>query len=108
MACHIVYCCAYCGFGFVTITYSAWTTGVIRSVMLDHKMLTIQHSPIPEWQWPAMQMDFMVKDDVDMNQFVGGQSIRFLIEKTAKGQYVVADVEQANTNTNNNSAEVAQ
>lgn len=89
---------------------SAWTTGVIHSVMLDHKMLTIQHSPIPEWQWPAMQMDFMVKDDVDMNQFVGGQSIRFLIEKTAKGQYVVADVDQANTdnNTNNNNVEVAQ
>lgn len=88
----------------------AWTTGVIRNVMLDHKMLTIQHSPIPAWQWPAMQMDFMVKDDVDMNQFVAGQSIRFLIEKTAKGQYVVADVDQVNTdnNTSNNNAEVAQ
>lgn len=67
-------------------------TGTVRSVMLDHKMLTIEHAPVEEWGWPAMTMDFTVNDDSDLSQLVGGQAIRFLIEKTENGQYHVRDV----------------
>ncbi|MGR5144171.1 efflux RND transporter periplasmic adaptor subunit [Photobacterium sp. DNB23_23_1] len=69
------------------------TTGVIRNIMLDHKMLTIEHPPIPEWGWPAMTMDFTVSDDSDLNQLVGGQSVRFLVTKQDNGQYTLSGIE---------------
>ncbi|MGF1737439.1 efflux RND transporter periplasmic adaptor subunit [Photobacterium satsumensis] len=68
------------------------TTGVIQNIMLDHKMLTLEHPPIPEWGWPAMTMDFTVSDDSDLSQFVGGQSVRFLVTKQENGQYTLSDI----------------
>ncbi|PSU32539.1 efflux RND transporter periplasmic adaptor subunit [Photobacterium lutimaris] len=68
------------------------TSGVIRNIMLNHKMLTLEHPPIPEWGWPAMTMDFTVGDDSDLSQFVGGQSVRFLVTKQENGQYTLSDV----------------
>ncbi|MDV5170680.1 efflux RND transporter periplasmic adaptor subunit [Photobacterium rosenbergii] len=68
------------------------TTGVIRNIMLGHNMLTLDHTPIPEWGWPAMTMDFTVSDDSDLSQLVGGQSVRFLMTKQEDGQYTISDV----------------
>jgi Cu(I)/Ag(I) efflux system membrane fusion protein len=68
-------------------------TGIVRSVMQDHKMLTIEHTPVDAWGWPAMTMDFTVSDDSDLSQLVGGQAIRFLIEKTDSGKFIISEVE---------------
>lgn len=74
---------------------SAWAKGTIKDVMVDHRMLTVQHSPIPQWDWPAMQMNFPVKEGEDLSQLIGGESIRFLIEKTETGEYIITDIRPA-------------
>ncbi|WP_197475294.1 copper-binding protein, partial [Oleiphilus sp. HI0079] len=32
------------------------SNGIIRDVMLDMNMLQVVHEPIPEWEWPEMNM----------------------------------------------------
>lgn len=67
-------------------------SGLVKNIMLDHQMLTIEHPAIAEWGWPAMTMDFSVADDSDLSQLIGGQPIRFLITKQDDGQYTVSDI----------------
>lgn len=67
-------------------------TGIVRSVMLNHNMLTIEHAPVDAWGWPTMTMDFTVSDDSDLTQLVSGQAIRFLMEKNDDGQYTVSRI----------------
>lgn len=82
-------------------TTSAWTQpaitahGVIKSMMRDHKMLTVDHAPIAQWDWPAMVMNFTVKDNSDLSVLANGDAIEFLIEKNAQGQYVLSDIKKA-------------
>ncbi|MGF1787959.1 efflux RND transporter periplasmic adaptor subunit [Photobacterium swingsii] len=82
-------------------TTSAWTQpaiaahGVIKSMMRDHKMLTVDHAPIAQWDWPAMVMNFTVKDNSDLSALANGDAIEFLIEKNAQGQYVLSNVKKA-------------
>lgn len=78
------------------------TTGVIRNIMPGHKMLTLEHPPIPEWGWPAMTMDFTVSDDSDLSQFVGGQSVRFLITKQDSGQYTLSEIQADGAHSSTN------
>lgn len=86
-----------------TAMTAAWTQpaitaqGVIKSMMRDHKMLTVDHAPIAQWDWPAMVMNFTVKDNSDLSVLADGDAIEFLIEKNAQGQYVLSDVRKANT-----------
>lgn len=68
-------------------------SGIVRNVMASHNMLTIEHAPVDAWGWPAMTMDFAVSDDSDLSRLIGGQSIRFLIEKSDSGQYTVSEIE---------------
>ncbi|MGF1724204.1 efflux RND transporter periplasmic adaptor subunit [Photobacterium nomapromontoriensis] len=81
-------------------TNSVMVNGLVRNIMPDHQMITIEHSAIAEWGWPAMTMDFTVTDDGDLNQLMGGQSIRFLITKQDDGQYTVSDITLDNSTQN--------
>ncbi|QSV14863.1 efflux RND transporter periplasmic adaptor subunit [Photobacterium ganghwense] len=71
---------------------SVTVTGVVRHVMAAHNMVTIEHDAVPEWDWPAMTMDFTVSEDTDLSALIGGQRIRFLIHQQPDGQYTVSDV----------------
>ena len=42
--------------------------GRIESVMKGHRMATITHEAIPEWGWPAMTMDFLIAESVDIEK----------------------------------------
>ena len=39
-----------------------WTQGEVESIDLANRTLMVAHQPIPEWQWPAMEMEFTVAD----------------------------------------------
>ncbi|MCG7586677.1 efflux RND transporter periplasmic adaptor subunit [Photobacterium sp. OFAV2-7] len=73
-------------------------TGVIRNVMANHKMLTIEHAPIEQWSWPAMTMDFTVGDSSNLSQLKNGQSVDFILEKSSDGKFVVSRVIPARSN----------
>ncbi|MCJ2376141.1 efflux RND transporter periplasmic adaptor subunit [Vibrio sp. ZSDZ34] len=68
---------------------SAWAKGEITDVMEGHRMLTINHQPVPEWNWPGMVMNFNIAEGVDMSQLSKGQMINFEMQKGDSGQYDV-------------------
>ena len=51
--------------------------GVINSVNLDEKKINMTHNPIPSLGWPAMTMDFVVSDDVDLKSIEKGEDVMF-------------------------------
>lgn len=68
-------------------------SGLVRNSMPAHNMVTIDHPAIPEWDWPAMTMDFTVSDDSDLSQLTPNLAIRFQLTKTEDGQYTVSDIQ---------------
>ncbi|WGV98857.1 efflux RND transporter periplasmic adaptor subunit [Vibrio sp. YMD68] len=71
---------------------TVWTTGEITNVMADHNMLTINHQPVPEWNWPGMTMDFNLAQTIDMSALKVGQGIDFEMQKNESGQYEIIDL----------------
>lgn len=72
---------------------SAWATGEITDVMAAQRMLTINHQPVPEWEWPGMVMNFNVAEGLDFKPLKTGQSIEFEMQKSDSGQYEIVDYE---------------
>ena len=70
---------------------TAWAKGEITDVMENHRMLTINHQPVPEWDWPGMVMNFTFADGIDMGDLKTGQAIEFEMQKTESGQYQIID-----------------
>ncbi|KXF83079.1 efflux RND transporter periplasmic adaptor subunit [Enterovibrio coralii] len=68
-----------------------WAKGQITDVMTDHRMLTINHEPVPEWNWPGMVMNFTFADGVEMTDMQAGQGIEFEMQKSGSGQYEIVD-----------------
>ena len=64
----------------------------IQSLMAEHKMLTLTHEAIPEWDWPEMTMDFIATDSVDFSQLTEGLSLHVEVTKTASGDYQVSNI----------------
>ncbi len=77
--------------GVVPPAETVWTTGEITDVMVGHRMLTINHQPVPEWEWPGMVMNFNVAEGVDFDPFQTGQSLEFEMKKSDSGQYEIVD-----------------
>lgn len=76
---------------------TAWAKGEITDVMKDHRMLTINHQPVQEWDWPGMVMNFTFADGVDMGDLKKGQAIEFEMQKTESGQYQIIDYKADNS-----------
>lgn len=74
---------------------SVWAKGSITNLMVGHRMATIEHQPVPEWDWPGMVMDFTFSDEVDLSGLANGQAIDFKMEKTDSGQFQVTEVSQS-------------
>ncbi|MGE5241364.1 MAG: copper-binding protein [Bacteroidota bacterium] len=60
-------------------------TGVVRQVKPEAGKVKISHDPIPALEWPAMTMDFRVKDKAVLQGIGPGDKVRFELEKDAKG-----------------------
>lgn len=60
---------------------SVWVAARVKSLMAEHRMVTLAHEAIEHWQWPAMEMDFTVDDSVDMSRLAGGMTIQVEIRR---------------------------
>ncbi|CZF78193.1 Cation efflux system protein CusB precursor [Grimontia celer] len=78
-----------------------WAKGEITNVMAGHRMLTINHEPVPEWNWPGMVMDFTFAEGIEMGDFSAGQAIDFEMQKGASGQYEIVDYKVSESTTPN-------
>ncbi|MFB0981672.1 MAG: efflux RND transporter periplasmic adaptor subunit [Alteromonadaceae bacterium] len=71
---------------------SVWVKANIQSLMVDHKMLTLTHDAIPEWDWPEMTMDFIATDAIDFSQLKEGISLHVEVTKTSTGDYQITNI----------------
>lgn len=62
--------------------------GLIKELNLKERFVTIHHQPIPKWQRPEMEMDFVVADSVDMSVFHVGQHMNITFE-IRNGEFVI-------------------
>ena len=76
---------------------SVWVNAQVESTVAGHRILTLIHEPIPEWDWPAMTMDFTVIEAVDFSQLKEGRHVRVKINKKTAGGYQVIDIEIPDT-----------
>lgn len=76
---------------------TAWAKGEITDLMADHGMLTINHQPVPEWNWPGMTMNFNAAQGVDLTGLAKGQAIEFETQKTDDGQYQIVAIKADNS-----------
>lgn len=76
---------------------TVWAKGEITDVMVDHRMLTINHQPVPKWNWPGMVMNFNLADDVEVEDLTKGQAIEFEMAKTESGQYEIIALKADNS-----------
>lgn len=72
-------------------TETVWAQGQITGLMKGHRMATINHKPVPEWDWPGMVMNFNFSEDVDLAELENGQVIDFEMAKMESGQYEIVD-----------------
>ncbi len=66
-------------------------TATLNSVMPAHNMINMAHAPIPALDWPAMEMDFIVKKGVSLQGLNKGDKVEFELEKGESG-YVVKSI----------------
>jgi len=56
-------------------------SGVVKVVMAEDRKLKLQHEPIKELGWPAMTMDFILADDVDISNLSVDEKVMFVLEE---------------------------
>ncbi len=71
---------------------SVWAEGTVNSVMADHRMATITHQPVKEWDWPEMTMDFTVADSVDMDELSQADTLHFEITRQGDNTFVITAI----------------
>lgn len=69
--------------------------GVIKKVDPARLSINLSHEAIPALQWPAMTMDFRVKDAALLKGREPGQKIEFALEKSADGRYLLVSIAPA-------------
>lgn len=68
---------------------SVWVPGEIKTLMLDHRMVTVRHDAIDAWGWPEMTMDFTVADKVDIELLKAGTVLHMEVSKVGDKKYEI-------------------
>ena len=71
------------------------TEGEIRKIDKDTKKITIKHGEIKNLDMPPMTMVFQVKDPAMLDKVKPGDMVRFTVEKTGAGAFVLTDLQPA-------------
>ena len=66
-------------------------TGLIKSLMKDHGMITLQHDPIEALGWPEMTMDFITEEGVSLDGVDEGDAVVFSIMKK-NDKYLISEI----------------
>jgi Cu(I)/Ag(I) efflux system membrane fusion protein len=71
---------------------SVWVGAEILSSMEDHRMVTVKHEAVNDWDWPAKTMGFSVSDKVDMQSLKPGTQLHMEISKADGDRYEITSV----------------
>jgi len=66
--------------------------GIVRAVNLQNGTVKVEHGPIATLNWPAMTMDFSVKDKALLTSVKPGQSVEVDIVQQGPGQFVITRI----------------
>ncbi len=69
----------------------AEAVGVVNEVDAAKGIVSISHEPIKSLDWPAMTMDFVVKDKKILSRLSKGKKIHFTFVEQ-KGDYLITKV----------------
>ena len=73
------------------VSASHTTNGIVKKVNVAKGTVTFAHEPIPALGWPAMTMDFSVKDKTLFDKLVVGKKITLEFQQQG-GENVVTGV----------------
>lgn len=78
-----------------TASAAELTAGEVRKVDKEARKITIKHAEIKSLDMPPMTMVFQVKDAALLDKVKAGDNVRFAVEKSAAGAFVVTDIQAA-------------
>jgi Cu/Ag efflux protein CusF len=67
------------GMGAAQQRKTAAGIGTVIAVNPADRKVTLDHSPIPEINWPAMKMEFATAPSVDLSKVKPGDKVRFML-----------------------------
>jgi len=67
-------------------------TGVVKKVDAAKGTVTLAHDPVKSLNWPAMTMDFQVRDKASLSKLKPGQRIEFELVEEKKGSYIISRI----------------
>ena len=69
--------------------------GIVKALDAAHASVTLAHEPIASLKWPAMTMDFKVKDAALLRALKPGQRVVFDLEGDSGGEYTIVNIQSA-------------
>jgi Cu(I)/Ag(I) efflux system membrane fusion protein len=71
-----------------------WADAKIVKIMKVDNAIKVTHSPIKEWKWPEMTMNFDVDEKLDFSSLTVDMKMKIEIEKTEDGSYIITDIQK--------------
>ena len=66
-----------------------WTRGQVKDLDRDKGKVRLAHDPVPEWDWPAMTMNFRIGEGVDKSRLTSGAEMRFRMRELDEGGHEI-------------------
>jgi Cu(I)/Ag(I) efflux system membrane fusion protein len=68
-------------------------SGVVKRVDAAKNTVTVAHEPVRSLGWPAMTMEFRVREKEKLAALKPGQRIEFELVEEKKGSYIISRIE---------------
>ncbi|HHI9467132.1 TPA: efflux RND transporter periplasmic adaptor subunit [Legionella anisa] len=68
--------------------------GTIKAINDSQHSLTIQHEAIPTLNWPAMNMEFSVTENIKLNEFQIEDHIQFDLKKASENRFIIVKIKK--------------
>jgi len=82
-----------------TAPTSVWVGARIKSLMPEHRMLTLAHDAIDDWQWPAKTMNFTAAKNVDLQGLQPDMTLHVEITREGDNNYVISQIHRPDAAT---------
>ena len=69
--------------------------GTVKGLDAQAGKISLSHGAIPSLNWPAMTMDFRVKDRAVLKGVTPGQDVEFDVVQAGQGQFIVTRIAPA-------------
>ena len=70
-------------------------SGTVKGVDANAGKISLSHGAIPSLKWPAMTMDFAVKDKAVLKGVKPGQDVEFDIAQAGENQFLITRIAPA-------------